>query len=518
MKMKKIGAVCVTLLLLLSFSVYCVTEIKIAAKRRDQTSPAVYGSIVVWEDLRNLRWDVYGFNLSESREIRFAPYSCNPAIYKNILVWVYQGEGSVDLRGYNLETQQEFQIVTSPSSFKGTPALYENMVVWVHWTRDYDIYGYNLDTEQEVHISAHIDDQNNPAIYGDYVVWQDRRNYTWDIYGLNLKTGEEIEIAAAPENQEHPAIYGRYVVWTDSRNGSYDIYGLNLKTGEEMVITTSAGDQKNPAIYGNIIVWQDNRNGSYDIYGYDLSESQEFPLITSEGDQQNPAIHGNTVVWEDNRNGTWDIYGVYLPAVPLDKDGDGYSYPDDCDDNDPEIHPWTEEVCDRKDNDCDGQIDELCRRAVEVFVIGSRGEGLQGASIFVNGAYKGKTDSEGKIIVKDLFIDYKYTVSIEKEGYAPEEKSITVKEGETVIVVEMGTGIGTAELLGFIMVGVFGVMLFMVVLKMRVTITKRKAPPAAHPLKQVCSLCKTPVQEDWAVCPHCGADLEEQMKDETQVY
>ena len=43
--------------------------------------------------------------------------------------------------------------------------------------------------------------------------------------------------------------------------------------------------------------------------------------------------------------------------VPVDNDGDGV-FEDDCDDSDPTVYPQADEVCDNKDNNCDGQVDE----------------------------------------------------------------------------------------------------------------------------------------------------------------
>jgi len=67
---------------------------------------------------------------------------------------------------------------------------------------------------------------------------------------------------------------------------------------------------------------------------------------------------------------SWLSYtGFDFEGICLDMDGDGYgnpanalcTYPElDCDDMNPEIHPYAPEVYDGLDNDCDGLIDEDC--------------------------------------------------------------------------------------------------------------------------------------------------------------
>ena len=59
--------------------------------------------------------------------------------------------------------------------------------------------------------------------------------------------------------------------------------------------------------------------------------------------------------------------GDSIPAW-IDADGDGYSDYYDCDDGDPEVHPAAHEVCDERDNDCDGEVDEdrVCAEPLEL--------------------------------------------------------------------------------------------------------------------------------------------------------
>ena len=63
----------------------------------------------------------------------------------------------------------------------------------------------------------------------------------------------------------------------------------------------------------------------------------------------------------------WGEFSAEEVVECLDLDGDGYGYPVssfcafseiDCDDSDPLIFPGAEEICDGKDNNCDGVVDE----------------------------------------------------------------------------------------------------------------------------------------------------------------
>jgi len=49
--------------------------------------------------------------------------------------------------------------------------------------------------------------------------------------------------------------------------------------------------------------------------------------------------------------------GVLVPTV-VDLDSDGFSAPEDCDDGNGSVHPLANEICDGRDNDCNGQTDE----------------------------------------------------------------------------------------------------------------------------------------------------------------
>ena len=76
-------------------------------------------------------------------------------------------------------------------------------------------------------------DQTNPTISGSLVAWQDDRNGTSHIYGYDLDSQTEFPICTATGDQTCPSAGGGdTVVWLDGRNGGSDVYGATVSFGD----------------------------------------------------------------------------------------------------------------------------------------------------------------------------------------------------------------------------------------------------------------------------------------------
>lgn len=81
----------------------------------------------------------------------------------------------------------------------------------------------------------------------------------------------------------------------------------------------------------------------------------------------NTCVGGDEIDCSDGNDCTADtcdpVDGCINDPLPFDMDEDGHPVVscggDDCDDMDPEVYPGAEELCDGKDNNCDGAIDEV---------------------------------------------------------------------------------------------------------------------------------------------------------------
>ena len=88
----------------------------------------------------------------------------------------------------------------------------------------------------------------------------------------------------------------------------------------------------------------------------------------------------------------WLLLGCYAEKLPIadpdddvivivDSDGDGFTSEEDCDDDNPNINPNMDEICDGVDNDCNNEIDE----GVEIdFYLDEDGDGFGNPDSVIN--------------------------------------------------------------------------------------------------------------------------------------
>lgn len=103
--------------------------------KKTQTSPAIDGNIVVWEDDRTGNWDVRGKNLATGESFIVCDAlrdQLNPAVSGDIVVWEdWRSKSSVEIWGKNLATGETFRIATTTETTKGNPvAISGDLVAW----------------------------------------------------------------------------------------------------------------------------------------------------------------------------------------------------------------------------------------------------------------------------------------------------------------------------------------------------------------------------------------------------
>ena len=309
------------------------------------------GVIVVWEDWRNNRQDLFAQRLNGKGE----------TIWSKDGVAVYDGEG--DQYDPSLTTDQTGGAIFAWWDIS-TPE-------WKVFSQRISSDGRKLWSEQGVTVCKANGNQGGPLVISDgssgaFIVWSDYRNdpaifTTSDLYaqrlnanGQRLWNPDGIAICNQTENQQQPfiahvnhGIDGIVVTWWDDRDIFSDIYAQWINgDGEPMwkknglPICTAEGEQRQPKLIrdksdGTIIYWLDYR-GDYgntatsaiyaqriDKNGRSLWALNGRPICLAEGGQMTPdaIMIDNTVLiaWSDGRNGNSydiDIYADLIPVNP----------------------------------------------------------------------------------------------------------------------------------------------------------------------------------------------------------
>lgn len=231
--------------------------------------------LVVWSDLRNGSWDIYGARVTTDGSLLD---SCGIAISigakdelcpavafdgtNYFVVWEDARNGSPDIYGAHVAVDGSVlepsgtPIVTAPTDLRHTDLAFDGtnyLVVWQDSSSgSYDIYALRVDTggividSASIQISTAAQDQGAPAVAFDgtnyLIVWQDSRSDAKDIYGARVDTDGSvldplgIPISTAGNAQRAPDIAfgtnGYLVVWHDSRVAPDvpEIYGARVDT------------------------------------------------------------------------------------------------------------------------------------------------------------------------------------------------------------------------------------------------------------------------------------------------
>ncbi len=290
----------------------------------DQMHARISGTKVVWQDMRNGRWDIYLKDLSGGASTLIPSVSSDrerPAIDGNYIVWQDYRNGNWDIYGYDLSSNTEFPICTAPGD-QTQPVVAGNWVAWQDYRNgNWDIYAYNLTTQETVQITNHERDQLHPAISGTTVSWEDYRHGFGEIYKYDLVSRTETQASSGPADETLPAISGATLAWSDLRNGQSDIYTLDPIRGA-LRVTYGTGNHTQAAVQNDLLVYTDYESGANDpnLSFRILSSGAGDRLVSDPARQEEPAIGTQLVVWQDTRDGKYQIY--YAPfateALPIE--------------------------------------------------------------------------------------------------------------------------------------------------------------------------------------------------------
>lgn len=278
-------------------------------------------AIIVWQDMRNgfyniygQAYDVNGNTVGANFKVNTYPasqYEYTPSISSYgdslIVIWQYRygqwllSDGSQSGTTFTLQSQFMYSpdVAASDSGF---------FVVWYNFVSGssdeiflmrFDFSGDSINARILVNDDGTIYNQAMPKIAMDkdgnfVVVWRDVRNgIDYDIYGQLFNSGGNKVGSNFLINDDGASYYqdgascamdssGNFVVvWYDNRGGTYDIYGQRFDPSGD---TTGLG--------GNFLINDDVMS----VHQYSPSCSMD-----KDGDF--------VVVWDDQRDGNGDVYG-----------------------------------------------------------------------------------------------------------------------------------------------------------------------------------------------------------------
>ncbi|MCF6157023.1 MAG: hypothetical protein E3K32_00300 [wastewater metagenome] len=293
------------------------------------------GAIIVWEDTRNIHFDIYAQRIDTHGNVQWTKDGipvCTAPEKQNRPRIISNGDGGAIVTWQDIRSGiHNSDIYAQYINADGTPRWAENGIP----------------------VCKEVNAQSSQSIASDgaggaIIVWQDYRTNYADLYAQRInKNGEllwkkeGVLVCGTSGAQSAPVIVedgtgGVIVAWLDFRKSYADIYAQRIDGSGNVLwekrgvpLCTALGHENLQVITGNgaegaIVAWVDTRNGNNDIFAQQVDgngtmhwKENGIPVCTVSGDQNYPVIISNgaggaILSWWDKRNGEYDIYAQHI--------------------------------------------------------------------------------------------------------------------------------------------------------------------------------------------------------------
>lgn len=248
--------------------------IVVADAAGDQTSPAVSGAVVVWQDnghsCPTCERDIRAKNMATGATYDVATGPADqamPAIAGQTVTWIENTAQGLRLLSSDLGNTRITELAAvSTGTTISQPVMSNDLIVW---------------SEQM------WPDRSNPANPQSSIVFSKVRAY-------DRATGTTRLVAEPTNISMEYTVAGKRVVYTDPRPVLVDLAQNSSRTLSEQFVTA-------PAIAGDTVVWSaaEPTADDLDIYSFDLKRGKRTSLINTPGNQVRATVIGDTLVWQD---------------------------------------------------------------------------------------------------------------------------------------------------------------------------------------------------------------------------